>query len=288
VRSTSAFRANRLLKVLLPLMLLVVSLWISFMQRETQARLRDELPSLQGPPASADEHQATAGQVWNDSLGDGLPDLVRLQNGQDRHNFVLWFTFLAEATYYVPSQPAREQVRDCGGLIRYAYRNALLPHTAAWWRSSGLPFDPGFGDVAKLTSARWPIERAIFRIREGPLLPGDLGQGGFSQFADAATLLRYNTFLIAKDVRAARPGDLLFFHQETQREQFHTMLFVGNSHFQPQGTEWVVYHTGDLEGQRGEVREVEVEQLLGHPDPRWRPFATNPNFLGVYRLEILR
>jgi len=50
----------------------------------------------------------------------------------------------------------------------------------------------------------------------------------------------------------------------------------------------VVYHTGDLEGQRGEVREVEVEQLLGHPDPRWRPLATNHNFLGVYRLEILR
>jgi hypothetical protein len=50
----------------------------------------------------------------------------------------------------------------------------------------------------------------------------------------------------------------------------------------------VVYHTGDLGGLRGEIREVEMGQLLNHPEPRWRPLATNPNFLGVYRLEILR
>ena len=288
MRSTFAVRANRFFKVLLPLILFIVILSISLTQRETRARLRDGLPSLADPRSSAVERQSTAGQVQSDSLGDGFPDLLRLRNGQDRHSFVLWFTFLAEAAYYVPSKPVQQQVRDCAGLIRYAYRNALLPHTAAWWRNSALPFDPGFGDIAQLTSARRPTERATFRIRAGPLLPGAPGQGSFSQFADAATLLRYNAFFIAKDVRAARPGDLFFFHQESQREPFHTMLFVGNSHFQPQGTEWVVYHTGDLEGQRGEVREVEVEQLLGHPDPRWRPLATNHNFLGVYRLEILR
>jgi hypothetical protein len=250
--------------------------------------LRGDGALSEGSPASATELQKAADQVWNDSLGDGFPDVLRLENVQDRHNFVHWFTFLAEAPYYAPSRQAREEVQDCAGLIRYAYRNALLPHTAAWRRNSGVPFEPGFGDIAKSAYPRWPTERALFRTRPGPLLPGDLDDGAFSEFADAATLLNYNTFFVSKDIRAARPGDLIFFHQPTQREPFHTMLFVGSSHFQPAGTDWVVYHTGDLGGLRGEIREVEVGQLLDHPDPRWRPLAINPYFLGVYRLEILR
>ncbi len=108
------------------------------------------------------------------------------------------------------------------------------------------------------------------------------------EFADSATLLRYNTYLISRDVRAAQPGDLLFFHQSVQREPFHTMLFVGKSYYQPQGSDWIVYHTGDLNGHRGEIREVQAGTLLEHPDLHWRPLRNNPNFLGVYRLEILR
>jgi hypothetical protein len=27
---------------------------------------------------------------------------------------------------------------------------------------------------------------------------------------------------------------------------------------------------------------------MQHPDPRWRPTPSNPNFLGVYRWNILR
>jgi len=237
---------------------------------------------------SATESQNSAGRVSTNKLGDGFPDVLRLEDAQDRQNFVLWFTFLGEALYYTPSRQARAEVRDCAGLIRYAYRNALLPHTAAWRRDAGVPFEPGFGDIAKLAGTRWPLERALFRTQPGPLLAGDLENGALSEFADAATLLNDNTFFISKDVRAARPGDLIFFRQPTQREPFHTMLFLGRSHFQPAGTDWVVYHTGDLGGLRGEIREVEVSQLLDHPDARWRPLAINPYFLGVYRLEILR
>lgn len=288
VRFASRSRAKHFLRAFLPLALLLLSLGINLSERNTPARSRGESVLPEGSQASVAELQNPAGEVWDDSLGDGFPDLLRLENGQDRHNFVLWFTFLAEASYYAPSRQAREEVRDCAGLIRYAYRNALLRHTAAWRRNSGVPFEPGFGEVAKLAYPRWPIERTLFRTRPGPLLPGDLDNGAFSEFADAATLLNYNTFLISKDIRAARPGDLIFFHQPTQREPFHTMLFVGSSHFQPSGTDWVVYHTGDLGGLRGEIREVEVGRLLEHPDPRWRPLGINPLFLGVYRLEILR
>jgi uncharacterized protein YfaT (DUF1175 family) len=54
----------------------------------------------------------------------------------------------------------------------------------------------------------------------------------------------------------------------------------------------VVYHTGPTgEGRRkgkGEMRRVTLDDLLHHPDVRWRPVAENSNFLGVYRWNILR
>jgi hypothetical protein len=35
------------------------------------------------------------------------------------------------------------------------------------------------------------------------------------------------------------------------------------------------------------MRRVLLADLLHHPDPRWRPTPSNPNFLGVYRWNIL-
>jgi len=225
---------------------------------------------------------------WRDSLGDGFPDSVRLDSFQDRENFTRWLTFLAETQYYAPTPHTRAEVQDCAALIRYAYRNSLVVHSLAWRQDAGLPYDPGFGDIAKYHYPNGPLGRGLFRTRPGPFAPGDLGQGAFVEFAGSATLLRYNTYAISRDIRAAEAGDLLFFHQSVQREPFHTMLFVGKSYYQPQGSDWIVYHTGDLNGQRGEVREVQAGTLFEHPDLDWRPLPNNPNFLGVYRLEILR
>jgi hypothetical protein len=50
----------------------------------------------------------------------------------------------------------------------------------------------------------------------------------------------------------------------------------------------VVYHTGPDRGSLGEIRRVTMAELLDHPDARWRPINSNPNFLGVYRWNILR
>jgi hypothetical protein len=54
----------------------------------------------------------------------------------------------------------------------------------------------------------------------------------------------------------------------------------------------VVYDTGplghDAHGKAGELRRVALAELLNHPQPQWRPIAANPNFLGVYRWNILR
>jgi uncharacterized protein YfaT (DUF1175 family) len=231
---------------------------------------------------------ASPNPVGSDSLGDGFPDSVRLDRAQDRENFTRWFTFLAETQYYAPTPRTRAEVQDCAALVRFAFRNSLVAHSSAWREEAGLPYDPGFGDIAKYSYPYGPLGRALFRTQPGPLAPGNLAQGAFAEFADSAALLRYNTYLISRDVRAAQAGDLLFFHQPVQREPFHTMLFVGRSYYQPQSSDWIVYHTGDLNGHRGELREVQAGTLLEHPDLHWRPLLSNPNFLGVYRLEILR
>jgi uncharacterized protein YfaT (DUF1175 family) len=238
------------------------------------------------PEALADG--SLEGEIRADAAGDGFPDGARLDDPRDRQNFTRWLTYLAETLYYHPSPQAREEVQDCAALIRYAYRNALLAHTAAWRRSAGLLDDPGVADIRKFTYPEWPLGRGLFRTRPGPFLQADLGRGAFAEFADVATLLHFNTFPVSRDIRAAQPGDLLFFYQPAQHEPYHSMLFVGASHYQPQGADWIVYHTGDLNGQPGEVRLLPARLLMQHPDPRWRPLAANPQFLGVYRFALLR
>jgi uncharacterized protein len=246
-----------------------------------------------GVPAPAARPNHTAASIaqpesWTDRWGDGFPDAARLDQKQDRENFVRWITFLAEAQFYQPGPGAKEEIDDCAALVRFAFRNALVAHTAAWRRSMGLPFDPGFEDVAKFAYPDWPLGRGLFRTQPGPFESQDREGGAFAEFADSAALLHFNSFFISRDIGAARPGDLLFFHQPGQQQPYHTMVFVGPSHFQPVGHQWIVYHTGDLNGRRGEIREVDIALLMRHPDPHWRPAEANPRFLGVYRFDILR
>jgi uncharacterized protein YfaT (DUF1175 family) len=83
-------------------------------------------------------------------------------------------------------------------------------------------------------------------------------------------------------VHAARPGDLLFYRQLEQNSPFHSMILTGPDH------DWAVYDTGPIGKEPGEVRRVALEDLIHHPDTRWRPIPENSNFLGVYRWNILR
>jgi uncharacterized protein YfaT (DUF1175 family) len=36
------------------------------------------------------------------------------------------------------------------------------------------------------------------------------------------------------------------------------------------------------------MKRLSVAELLRFPDPQWRPLAANPQFLGVFRWNILR
>jgi uncharacterized protein YfaT (DUF1175 family) len=109
----------------------------------------------------------------------------------------------------------------------------------------------------------------------------------FAEFADAATLIRLNARGIGRDVRAAQPGDLLYFRQHASSRPDHLMVFVGASRFDPGRRDWIVYHTGPQEASPGEVRKVSLADLIQHPAPRWRPVAANAAFAGIFRLSLL-
>jgi uncharacterized protein YfaT (DUF1175 family) len=201
---------------------------------------------------------------------------VRLADESDRAAFRAWFTLLADAQF----ERTTEDVTDCAALVRHAVREALRAHTPEWVRRSGLPFTPQFADVRSAPKAG-AHGLPLFKVAAG-------ARPSYAEFADAKTLIHLNARSLGRSVGALQPGDLLYFHQHTQREQpDHLMVFVGRSQFESEGDDWVVYHTGPIEGGAGEVRKARLSTLAQHPSPRWRPTAANPNFIGVYRLAML-
>jgi uncharacterized protein YfaT (DUF1175 family) len=200
---------------------------------------------------------------------------VRLTDASERAAFRSWFTLLADLQF---DQPVAE-VTDCAALVRFAYREALRAHTPEWTRRLALPFTPTFPDVRsgpKPTSNGWPLFRTA---------PGDPGR--FAEFADARTLVALNSRPLGRNIAALESGDLLYFRQPGQSQPDHLMVFVGRSLFDREHDDWVVYHTGPSDEDAGEVRKVRLADLLLHPAPRWRPLASNPQFVGVFRLAIL-
>lgn len=197
-----------------------------------------------------------------------------LADDTDRAAFRAWFTFLADSQY----QRRTADVTDCASLVRHAYREALRAHTPAWFRASALPLVVSFPDVRTPP----PVHDGAWRLFRVSTTPDR-----YAEFADATTLVRYNARLISRDVRAAQPGDLLYFRQEEAGSPAHLMVFVGQSRYEPTGRDWLVYHTGPDGTDPGEVRKVSLGDLARHPAPRWRPVAANPAFVGVARLAIL-
>ena len=233
----------------------------------------------------------------SDEVGDGTPDFLRLQDAADRIAFRKWFTFLAESTYFQKEDERPKEVNDCAALIRYAYREALHAHDGPWASEWHLEHLPTAGSVRKYDYPHTALGPNIFRTRPGSFEPEDIGNGAFAEFADAETLRRFNTHFVSRDLRAARPGDLIFFRQSGQRMPFHTMIYLGPSQFgegpDTHSNAWLIYHTGPSHNgsshqDAGELRRVTVDDLMQHPYARWRPVPQNAAFLGVYRWNILR
>jgi uncharacterized protein YfaT (DUF1175 family) len=223
-----------------------------------------------------------------DSTSDGTPDFLRLRSQADRDAFRRWFTFLAEVQYFTPAADRAREIVDCSALVRYAYREALRLHDAAWAIESRLPLVPAIESVRQYSFPHTPLGPALFRVRPGAYTPPDLASGAFAEFANAETLERFNTFRIARDVMRARPADLLFFRQSGERMAFHAMIFIGHSQIESGVNPYVVYHTGPEGAASGEIRRLSLDRLLHYPEPRWQPVSTNPSFLGVFRWNILK
>jgi uncharacterized protein YfaT (DUF1175 family) len=196
---------------------------------------------------------------------------VRLADETDRAAFRGWFVLLADAAFYAPPS----EVVDCAALVRYAMREALRPHTTDWLRLARLPVAPALPEVSRRPVAvdgRLPL----FRVAADASAP-------MVEFADARTLIRWNTRLISREFSDARPGDLLYYRQLEQRQPDHLMVVVGPSQLDRSADDFLVYHTGpDAEGP-GEIRKVRMTDLLQHPAPRWRPVPSNRAFIGVFR-----
>jgi hypothetical protein len=200
----------------------------------------------------------------------------------DRAAFRAWFTALADTAATLPPERLPHEIDDCAALLRWCYRNALHAHDEAWQATMPMDVLPPLASVVQYAYPFTPLGANLFRVRSGVYAPGDGADGAFTQFADVKTLWQRNTFFVTRDVRAARPGDLLFYRQLEQNSPFHSMILTGAGH------DWVVYHTGPIGNGPGEVRRVALVDLLHHPDIRWRPIIENSNFLGVYRWNILR
>ena len=225
---------------------------------------------------------------YGDAIGDGTPDFLRLHDPADRVAFRRWFTLLAEAQFY-RGRNAAPEIDDCAALLRFAYREALREHDAAWARSMALPAPAASADIGQYHYPYTPLGAALFRVSAGSFSANDLHDGTFAEFADAETLWRRNTFLVGRSLARARPGDLLFFRQDTaSRMPFHAMIFLGRGQIEPGNEQLVVYHTGPNGHAKGEIKRLSVAELLDYPDPRWRPVSSNPAFLGVHRWNILR
>ena len=258
----------------------------------SQARAREETRAA-AAAATAKDGPAAKGAVVVGSIdadADGIPDAAELTTFGDRENFRRWFTGIAEQQFYAQSKEWNAEQRDCAGLVRFSWRESLRAHDRRWLSRMGAAYEAFAPDVRAYTLERGPLGEKIFRTTFGSFRESDLKDETFSEFADARTLKEFNSAFVSRDRAAARAGDLLFFHQpRAQKYPYHVMIFLGAARVETgDAADWVVYHTGTSAADKGTVKKVRLAVLDHHPDPRWRPVASNRNFLGFYRLKILQ
>ena len=259
---------------------------------EPKSRSTSAKPSARPKPPAAPD--------LGDRFSDGTPNFLRLDSPSDRDAFRRRFVLIAEFQALRAENEVPKEINDCAALLRYSYRNALRGRDDAWEIENRITPPSALPSVEKYRFPAVPLGADLFRIRSGRFLPTDIKDGSFAEFADAKTLKNFNAHFISKDVRAAQPGDLLFYRQLEQSASFHSMIFIGPGEWAPEGAvatknvgqqnanQFVVYHTGPDGKDPGEVRRMRLTDLLNHPSPKWRPVPGNENFLGVYRWNILR
>ena len=209
-----------------------------------------------------------------DTDQDGFPDCAELLNEDSRKNFIARFVRIAETQFLKESPAWEKSQRDCAGLVRFAYRESLKLHDAAWTSKSGISETKDLPQITEFFYPDIPILGVkIFKINEGSA--DDVST--FGEFADAATLMRLNMDFISKDVYYAERGDILFFCVNSGNGfSYHTMIVTENN---PETS--LIYHTGE----NGIVKRVNTSYLA--ESVVFRPAEGNKNFLGVFRFKII-
>jgi uncharacterized protein YfaT (DUF1175 family) len=194
------------------------------------------------------------------ALTQAMPEV--LLDAEQSRRLRAWITLIVAAQLRAGPSP-RWQHRDCAGLVRFAVRESLRRHDAAWVRANGLQGVALPPEVA-LTSA----QRAA--------LSGWVDIDGKRQaYVGALALVQANCRPLGKELAPAEAGDLLFFDQGDDQ---HLMLWMGS---------YIAYHTGTETASDNGLRAVAPRRLMNWEDTRWRPVPENSNFIGIYRLAFL-
>lgn len=270
-------------------LVLLISYFTAGRYRQPSEGRRPEQSDQTSPLLIDHNSNNPAHALYSDSDNDGIPDAAELQSFMDRESFRQWFTLISESQFYRLSEQWNAEQRDCAGLVRFAWREALRRHDRLWFQKMGPGYKAIAPDVARYSLEQSPLGEKLFRTHFGSFAQGELADGTFSEFADARSLKSYNVKFISRDRHYAQPGDLLFFYQPwVQKFPYHVMIFLGDSKLSNEhSNNWVVYHTGLSPTDAGTVKKVELSVLDQHPNRRWRPVEGNSHFLGFFRLKIL-
>jgi uncharacterized protein YfaT (DUF1175 family) len=226
-----------------------------------------------------------------DRNSNNYPDILDLVSDSDRSAFRRWFITIAlsQKTHI----DDRWQDRDCAGLLRYCYREALKKHNNEWLKARKWLAVTGIPDVRKYNYPNVPmVGTRVFNAGKRPA--GDTNTAinasysnrssgslaDFADFAEASRLKDNSLKFISRDSRDALPGDVIFYLNDTEHDwPYHSMIYLGNGQ--------TIYHTGPDGDNPGIIKQLSFEELEAHPNPRWHPTAGNPFFLGFYRWRIL-
>ncbi|HVZ38686.1 MAG TPA: DUF1175 family protein [Candidatus Kapabacteria bacterium] len=253
---------------------------------------------------------------------NGYPDAMDLTAESDRNAFRRWFTTIAVAQAHHIDD--RWHDRDCAGLLRYCYREALKRHDNTWLRSREWLVTSAIPDVRKYNYPAIPLVGThVFNagIRE----PQD-GAAGQHEGTERSSAVQREpgredgpsyeegrpvAMAVGNRPSASRsPLDQFQEYAEAARLKDNSLCFLSRNagdalpgdvifYLNDTESEWpyhsmiylgdgnTIYHTGPDGNKPGIVKRLTLAQLASHPNPRWHPVASNPYFLGFYRWRIL-
>lgn len=263
--------------------------------------IRVVIPGAPGPIEGRLELTASLA----DRNHNGYPDAMDLGSESDRTAFRRWFTTVALAQLRHLDDGWHD--RDCAGLARYCYREALKRHDATWMNSRKWLVTAAIPDVRKYNYPSVPlVGTRVFNAGERPdqarphpattdtpTIPvstpaqssSSRSRKGspiahFADFAEASRLKDNSIGFVSRSQADALPGDMLLYLNDTDSNwPYHLMIYLGNG--------MTVYHTGPDGDNPGIVKRLSLQQLAMHPNGRWHPVASNQYFLGFYRWKIL-